>query len=93
MSKDGGIEFTAKKGFKVNGIEVVTKAFLDWMQKYQTNLCQVTTIGGPAPIHPAALPEFTSGLTSPMASKGFTTTEVSGTPTGIIQDQDQHSSV
>lgn len=92
MSKDSGIEIMAKKGMKVNGVELVTKAYLDWMQKYQAALCQVTTIGGPAPIHPSALPEFTSGLSSPMAANGFTTTEVSGAPTGIIQDQDSHTS-
>jgi hypothetical protein len=88
-----GIDITAKKGFRVNGQEVLVKAFLDWFDKYKTTLCQVTSIGGPAPIHPAALPEFITGTLSPESASGFLSKEIGINAQGIIKDPDQHISV
>ena len=90
MDPKKGIDVTAKNGFRVNGNPLVNKTFIDWMQKYQTQLCQVTSIGGPAPIHPLALPEFTTGNNVPGK---FNTNDIGIAATTIIKDTDLFSSV
>jgi len=88
-----GIDVTAKKGFRVNEQPVVVKKFIDWMNKNKDKLCQVTSIGGPAPIHPLALPEFSLGVSQPESSSGFLSVEQGPNSQGLIIDSDQHSSV
>jgi len=73
IDPEAGIDIKSKKGLRFNGLNLVTKKFLDWMNKNKQALCQVTAIGGPAPIHPAALPEFSSGLTKMSEQDGFLT--------------------
>jgi len=85
-----GIDVTAKNGFRVNGKPLVNKNFLDWISKYKTNLCQATSIGGPAPIHPAALPEFLSGNNTPGK---FNTNNIGIIATKIIKDLDLFSTI
>lgn len=88
MDPTKGVDITAKNGFRVNGKPLVNKDYLDWMAKYQTQLCLVTSIGGPAPIHPAALPEFLSGNKTPGK---FNTNDVGVVATTIIKDIDLFS--
>ena len=90
MNPNKGVDITAKNGFRVNGTPVVNKNFLDWMAKFQTQLCLVTSVGGPAPIHPAALPEFLTGNNLPGK---FNTNPVGLVATKIIKDADLFSSV
>lgn len=93
MDPISGIDMTAKNGLRFNGQEVVLKAFLDWMQQNQSQLCQVTSIGGPAPIHPAALPAFTSGINKFADQKGFTSNNSGEPAAGIINNQDNFQTV
>lgn len=90
MDPNKGIDVTAKNGFRVNGNPVVNKNFLDWMKKYQTQLCLVTSLGGPAPIHPSALPEFTTGNIKPGE---FNTNDIGSPASKIIKDPDSFSSL
>ena len=93
MDPDNGIDIVAKNGFRVNGQELVTKSFTDWMNENQANLCQATSIGGPAPISPAALPAFTTGIRSDSESDGFTTKNSGPTATAILQKPAPFTSV
>jgi len=93
LDPNKGIDITALNGFRVNGQEIATKAFIDWMNKFQTSLCQVTSPGGPAPINPAALPEFLKGVQLFANAGGFTTIGKSAPATGVIKDTDKFSSV
>jgi len=93
LDPKNGIDITALNGFRVNGQEVITKAFIDWMNKFQASLCQVTSPGGPAPINPAALPEFIKGMQTFAKMGGFSTIGKSAPATGIINDTDKFSSV
>ena len=90
MDPNKGVDITAKNGFRVNGVPVVNKNYLDWMQKYQTQLCLVTSIGGPAPIHPIALPSFLTGNNQPGK---FNTNDIGLVATKIITDIDSFNSV
>ena len=94
MDPSKGIDVTALNGFRVNGQEIVLKAFIDWMNTYQAALCQVTSVGGPAPISVAALPEFNIGVQSFGNIGGFTSIGISAPSTGLITEQpDDFSSV
>lgn len=93
MDPSKGIDVFAKKGFRVNGQPVVVEKFIKWMDENKMNLCQVTAIGGPAPIHPLALPTFTTGVTSPESAAGFLSAESGQPAQGLIDEPDQHSSV
>lgn len=93
LDPDKGIDITAKNGLRFNGVELATKALIDWLDKYKSNLCQVTQIGGPAPIHPAALPEFSKGVASMSEQGGFTTTNSGAPASKTIQGSDDFSSV
>ncbi len=90
MDPKKGVDITAKNGFRVNGVPVVNKNYLDWMEKYQTQLCLVTSIGGPAPINPIALPEFLTGNKLPGK---FNTNDVGIVASMIIKDADAFNSV
>jgi len=63
------------------------------VKKYQTQLCQVTAIGGPAPIHPLALTEFLAGLEKFAEIGGFTSIGKGPAASGIISDIDEFESV
>lgn len=94
MDPNNGIDIQAVKGVRVNGQEVVLNKFIEWMQKNQTQLCLVTSIGGPAPIHPSALPGFTTGLEYDGLKEGFTSKGDTGTDaSGTIQSEDNFNSV
>jgi hypothetical protein len=93
LDPDNGIDITAKNGLRFNGSELATRALVDWLNKYQTNLCQVTQIGGPAPIHPAALPDFMSGVQSLSENGGFTTSNSGPAAQKTITDNDNFTSV
>lgn len=93
LDPDKGIDIIAKNGFRINGQEAVLKAFLDWLQQNQAQLCQTTSPGGPAPIHPLALPTFTSGMQKLSEQEGFYSQNKGASATGIIKDADVHQSV
>jgi len=90
MDPDKGIDITAKNGFRVNGVPVVNKNFIDWMFDNQTKMCLVTSIGGPAPIHPTALPKFLTGVKTPGK---FSSNDIGIIATKIIKDADSFNSV
>lgn len=90
MDSKKGVDIIAKNGLRVNGEPLVNKKFLDWLEKYQTQLCLVTSPGGPAPIHPVALAEFIVRSKKP----GEIMSDDKGLPaTGIIVDNDQFLSL
>jgi len=88
-----GIDITAKNGFRVNGIPLVNKKYLDWMLKYQASLCQTIAMGSPAPISPMALPSLIRGVNSSNTAGGFSTINVGSPASGIIKNIDIFSSV
>jgi hypothetical protein len=61
IAKTGEVDIKVGKSFKINGKELLTKDFLDFMVKHQADLVQVAAIGAPAPMSPAAEPDFTKG--------------------------------
>jgi len=73
IDPENGIDIKSKKGFRFNGLALVTKKFLDWMNTNKQALCQVTAIGGPAPIHPNAIPTFSTGIVQMSEQDGFST--------------------
>jgi hypothetical protein len=58
------VDFSVGSKFTINGKELVTKDFLDFMSKHQADLVQVSAVGAPAPMSPSAGPEFTSTLST-----------------------------
>ena len=93
IDPDNGIDIKSKKGFRFNGLALVTKKFLDWMNTNKQALCQVTAIGGPAPIHPNALPAFSSGIVQISEQDGFSTINSGVARSGQITETDDFSSV
>jgi len=93
MDPKNGIDITALNGLRVNGQEVLLKAWMDFFNKYQAQWCQVTSIGGPAPIHPAIIPDFQAGIQKFGKQGGFTSTGKDAPSTGIIKDTDNFESV
>jgi len=93
MDPKNGIDITALNGLRVNGQEVVLKAFVEFLKQYQAQWCQVTAIGGPAPIHPAIAPEFNSNVTKFGEKGGFTSVGKSTPAKGIIKDTDDFESI
>jgi len=94
MDPNKGIDITALNGLRVNGQEVMLIEFYKWMQKNQTQLCQVTSVGGPAPISIAALPDFIKGGLLFGAQSGFTSKGKSAPAVGVIPEpSDSFSSV
>lgn len=93
MDPAKGIDITALNGMRVNGQEVLLKAWMDFFNKYQTQWCQVTAIGAPAPIHPAIIPDFTAGIQKFGKDGGFTSTGKDAPAKGVIQDLDNFESV
>lgn len=93
LDPDNGIDLKSKKGFRFNGLALVTSKFLEWMNTNKNALCQVTAIGGPAPIHPAALPTFTSGLQKNSEQDGFSTINTGTARSGTIIESDDFVSV
>lgn len=92
MDPNKGIDITALNGLRVNNQEVVLKSFVDWMTKNQTQLCQVTSVGGPAPISPAALPEFILKEKLFGDKGGFTSIGTSAPALGLILEGDDNFS-
>ena len=74
-----GVDIIAKNGFRINGSEVLLKAFLDWFDRNKTMFGIATTIGAPVPFHPKALAEFETGKRLIADTKGFTSKN-----TGVI---------
>jgi len=94
MDPQKGIDIQAVKGVRVNGQAVILNKFIEWMQQNQTQLCLVTSIGGPAPVHPAALPGLTTGIQNDGLQNGFTSKGDTGTDaSGKIQSEDNFNSV
>jgi len=93
MDPSSGIDITAKNGLRFNGQEFVMKAFIDWMSNTQSALCQVTSIGGPAPIQPAAIGGFNLGVQSMVDAGGFTSTNVGAPASGIITETENFRTV
>ena len=93
LDPNKGIDIKAKNGFRVNGLELVTKKFLEWMNANKTMLCQVTSIGGPAPIHPSILPDFLKGVEAMNENNGFTTKNTGVAAKSIIKDTDDFTSI
>jgi len=93
MDPKTGIDITALNGFRVNGLEVLTRAFLDWFNTYQASLVQVTGIGAPAPISIAALPDFIAGVKKFAKAGGFSTIGKSAPASGVIKDADAFRTV
>jgi len=92
MDPSGGIDITAKNGLRVNGKALVNEDFITWMKTYKTQLCLTGPPGGPAPIHPAALPGFLKGSNATNDLGGFTTKNTGPAATGVITDNDDFSS-
>ena len=88
LDPNKGIDITAKNGFRVNGLELVTTKFLDWMTTFKKSLCLVTAVGGPAPMHPLAEVEYDIKTKSIGSAGGFTTLEKGVPATGVIADTD-----
>lgn len=88
-----GIDVIAKNGFRVNEIPVLNQNFLDWFSTHKSALCQVTQVGGPAPLFPAALAEFEAKSKLPMSGKGFTTSDLGPPAKGVIITPDQFFSI
>jgi hypothetical protein len=80
-----GIDIKAKNGLKINDQPVVLKPFVDFFINNKTQLCQVTSIGGPAPIHPAILPILEADAKKIADNKGYTSIGVNGQK-GTIND-------
>lgn len=93
LDPQNGIDITAKNGLRINGQTVVLEEFIKWMNNNKTQLCQVTSIGGPAPIHPAILPLFLSGVQKFADMGGFTSIGKSAPASGVIRDTDNFESV
>jgi len=79
-----GVDITANKGFRVNGVEVATKNFIDWFDTNKNNLCLVTAIGGPAPLFD--LPGFALKKQLIGSGGGFVTDNNNPPSTGKIED-------
>jgi len=93
MSPSKGIDIINKNGLRINGKTLVNEDFLKWMQEYQTRLCLVTSIGGPAPINPEALPSLIKGISVTDDLGGFTTKNKGIPATGLITDNDTFDTV
>jgi hypothetical protein len=93
LDPKNGIDLQAVNGVRVNGQEVVLSSLTDWMDKNQGKLCQVTSIGGPAPIHPTALPDFIQGIKVFGENGGFTSKGKGAPASGIIKGEDNFNSV
>jgi hypothetical protein len=94
MDPENGIDIQAVKGVRINGQAVILNKFIEWMQQNQTQLCLVTSIGGPAPVHPAAMPGLTAGIQNDGLKNGFTSKGDTGiNASGQIQSEDNFSSV
>lgn len=78
IDPDNGIDIKADKGFRVNGKYLVNENFLDFFDANSTNLCLVTAIGGPAPLHPKTMTEFKAKM--PLKATGFKTDGVGAVP-------------
>ena len=93
MDPNSGIDFYAKNGFRVNDKTILNENFLSWFDTYKTSLCQVTQIGGPAPIFPQALAEFQTKSKLPMSGNGFTTKNIGPPAKGVIITPDEFFSI
>jgi len=93
MDPSKGIDITALNGLRVNGQEVLLAAWMEFFKKYQAQWCQVTSIGGPAPIHPAIAPEFNASAAKFGSKGGFTSVGKDAPAKGIIKDSDNFESV
>jgi len=93
MDPQAGIDLKAVKGVRINGQEAVLAKFIEWMNQNKAQLCQVTAIGGPAPIHPAAQPGFTTGIQQNGFQDGFTSKGTGNNASGNIQVEDNFNSV
>ena len=93
MDPGAGIDITAKNGFRVNGLEVVNKNFLNWLVQNAPNLCGPIAIGPVAPMFPAALTTLNVGIASPLTANGFTTMDKGPPALGQILYPDAFSTV
>lgn len=66
-----GIDIKADKGFRVNGKYLVSEEFVKFFEDNQAMLCQVTSIGGPAPMHPMTLAKFMAAKPKFLETGGF----------------------
>ena len=88
MNPKTGIDITATNGVRVNKLPLITKKFLDWMNQFKTQLCQTTSPGGPSPINPVALPQFTQGI---QQAGNFLTDDTGSKASGEIVDDDTNA--
>ena len=93
LDPERGIDITAQNGLRVNGMGLVNSNFIDWINANKNNLCLVTAIGGPAPIHPSALPAFQNGVENLGGNIDFMTIKSGSPAQGNIQDDIAFSSV
>jgi xylose isomerase len=75
MDPSKGIDINTCNGFRVNGKTLATEDFIKWFDDNKAALCQVTSIGGPAPIHPTALATFSTMKDGGLTAGGFSTSE------------------
>lgn len=80
LDPDEGIVLKSDKKLTFNGEELVTKRLVDFIDANQAALCQVTSIGGPAPLHPKALAEFMAKKDLPASQGGYTTKGTTAIP-------------
>lgn len=93
LDPENGIDIKAKNGLKVNGQPVLLKSFMDFFLKNKTQLCQVTSIGGPAPIHPAILPILETDAKKLADSNGYTSIGAQGQKGNIGDNDDDFETV
>jgi hypothetical protein len=93
MDPKDGIDINAVNGVRINGQEAVLAKFIEWMDQNKAQLCQVTSIGGPAPIHPTAQPGFATGVQKNGLQDGFTSKGTGSNASGKIESSDNFHSV
>lgn len=84
ITKDGEVDIKVGKSFKINGKQVLTDEFLNFFKKHQQDLVQVTAIGAPAPMSPAAVPDFTAGQKPGNFFADKATNDLTSTDTGLV---------
>ena len=69
LDPDQGIVLLSDKKLTFNGKQLVTEDLVKWIDQNKSTFCQVTSIGGPAPLHPTTLTAFTTAFKATDQSK------------------------
>lgn len=88
LDPNGGVDITAMKGFRVNGKQLVTEAFIDFLIQNQAIWCQTAALGAPAPLSPGVMAGLNTKSNLPMITGGFRTKQVGPPASGVIVDKE-----